>query len=156
MIFNSCHFILRHFVKRTRNTRVTSVSRSAEALGRLFAFANCTQDLLRTTSLTSPGRARSGCSLPVPLKMKLAGIFGRRYASLREAWEQVLLGVRICKYVTHSNVNKSICQRQTDWYRISEHLYQFTKSNLTTGVIWRMLNAERDYSLLGQRKYIEA
>ena len=34
--------------------------------------------------------------------------------------ETTIVGVRICKFVTHSEVNKSISQRQTNFYRFSE------------------------------------
>ena len=42
-------------------------------------------------------------------------IFSHGYAKRRNDY----CWVRICKFVTHSGVNKSICQRQTDWYRLS-------------------------------------
>ena len=32
--------------------------------------------------------------------------------------ERTVDRVRICKFVTHSDVNKSICQRQSNWYRL--------------------------------------
>ena len=35
------------------------------------------------------------------------------YSCLREEKKGLLLGHRVCKFVTHSDVNKSVCQRQT-------------------------------------------
>ena len=32
--------------------------------------------------------------------------------------ERTVDRARICKFVTHSDVNKSICQRQSNWYRL--------------------------------------
>lgn len=53
---------------------------------------------------------------------------------IHKAYKCLMLGIRICKFLTHSDVNKLICQWQTDWYWrckiIPEHIYQLSKGML--------------------------
>ena len=44
----------------------------------------------------------------------LMAIFSRGYAKRRNDY---CCGAELCKCVTHSDVKKSICRRQPDWYR---------------------------------------
>ena len=52
-----------------------------------------------------------------PFSMSDHFFFSRGYAKRRK---KLFLGLRICNFFTHSNVNKSICQRQMNWQRLFE------------------------------------
>ena len=70
------------------------------------------------------------------IKQGLQALLSHCYSCMHKAEKWLLLGLRICRFFTLSDVNKSICQWQISWQGLSEVMLQHLISVLSDVILW--------------------